>query len=253
MGATRMHRHLREPAVGEWGPGEFRHHLRQTGTPLVERTCPGEVAVTFVDEPADADSSVHLRLFIGYNTIEPELEPVAGTPFRTPCGCARTCASPTPPRDVARRARRNWSGTRSTRHRGSPTRACKTRWRCSRRGAPAAAQPLVIVFDGAARHSAPAVRDALVRAGRIRPWTVRPSGRGGSVPARAAWQGGDHHRTPVALAAVPGAVAHPHVGETDAAGAHATILRSIPDTREEKTVTRVPRNAAALFPAGAAS
>jgi enterochelin esterase-like enzyme len=206
-----MNRHLRKLAIGEWGPGEFRHHLRQTGTPLVERAGPGEVAVTFVDEPADADSTVHLRLLIGYNTIEPELEPVAGTPFRAvtlrmrsdlrfsyafarhrPSGAPELVRDPfnPPPRltdprlqdalavlpDAAPLPWLDAAATRPAPALEAATLASEVLgnerriWISPSPGT--AAQPLVIVFDGTAGHSAPAVRDALVHAGRVRPCTV---------------------------------------------------------------------------------
>jgi hypothetical protein len=194
-----MNRHLRKLAIGEWGPGEFRHHLRQTGTPLVERAGPGEVAVTFVDEPADADSTVHLRLLIGYNTIEPELEPVAGTPFRAvtlrmrsdlrfsyafarhrPSGAPELVRDPfnPPPRltdprlqdalavlpDAAPLPWLDAAATRPAPALEAATLASEVLgnerriWISASPGT--AAQPLVIVFDGTAGHSAPAVRDA---------------------------------------------------------------------------------------------
>lgn len=210
-----MNRYVRKLASGEWGPGEFRHHLRQAGAPLVEGAGAGEVLVTFVDEPADADSTVHLRLLIGYNTLEPELEQVAGTPFRVvnlrmrsdlrfsyafarrrPSGRSELVRDPfnPPPKLADPRLQVSvaalpdapplpWLDAAAT----QPAPACETATLTSEvlgnerriwispppvESADEAPLPFVIVFDGTPDHSAPAVRDALVRAGRIRPCTV---------------------------------------------------------------------------------
>jgi enterochelin esterase family protein len=69
-------------STGEWSADRFRQHLRDVGTPLVERVGPTEVEVTFVDEPGDEATTVNLKLRFGYTLVEPELTPVAGTPFR---------------------------------------------------------------------------------------------------------------------------------------------------------------------------
>ncbi|MFE1287520.1 alpha/beta hydrolase [Streptomyces sp. NPDC058751] len=72
-------------STGEWSPERFRRHLRETGTPLVERVRADEVEVTFVDEPP-GDSTVTLSVVIGprigFNPVGTEFTPVAGTPFR---------------------------------------------------------------------------------------------------------------------------------------------------------------------------
>lgn len=71
---------------GEWGAERFRQHLAEAGAPLVERVSPGEVEVTFVDEPGDdtvVTVSVAIGSVIGRNPIDTEFTAVAGTPFRT--------------------------------------------------------------------------------------------------------------------------------------------------------------------------
>lgn len=71
-------------STGEWSPERFRRHLQEAGTPLVERVCADEVEVTFVDEPGDGSTatlSVVIGPRIGFNPIETEFAPVAGTPF----------------------------------------------------------------------------------------------------------------------------------------------------------------------------
>lgn len=64
----------------------FRRRLEGSGAPLVERVGEGEVEVTFVDEPGD-DTTVTLAVVIGpnigFNVIDEEFTPVAGTPFRS--------------------------------------------------------------------------------------------------------------------------------------------------------------------------
>lgn len=76
---------LEKLSTGEWSPEQFRRHLADAGAPLVERVGAGEVEVTFVDEPG-ADTSVTLAVVIGpnvgFNPIDTEFTPVAGTPFR---------------------------------------------------------------------------------------------------------------------------------------------------------------------------
>ncbi|MFD3314308.1 alpha/beta hydrolase [Streptomyces sp. NPDC058694] len=73
-------------STGAWSPERFREHLKQSGTPLVERVSADEVEVTFVDEPGDDDTTVTLSVVIGprigFNPIGTEFTPVAGTPFR---------------------------------------------------------------------------------------------------------------------------------------------------------------------------
>jgi enterochelin esterase family protein len=72
-------------SIGAWSPDRFRQHLRETGTPMVERVGSTEVEVTFVDESGD-DARVTLAVVIGPNIgdnpIGPEFASVAGTPFR---------------------------------------------------------------------------------------------------------------------------------------------------------------------------
>lgn len=80
-----------DPAVeklstGEWSPERFRRHLEETGAPLVERVTPGEVEVTFIDEPDDNTTtrlSVVIGPQIGHNTIDTEFTAIPGTPFHT--------------------------------------------------------------------------------------------------------------------------------------------------------------------------
>ena len=127
-------------STGEWSPERFRRHLEETGAPLVERVAAGEVEVTFVDEPGD-DTTVTLAVVIGpnigFNTIDTEFTPVAGTPFRVLTLRMRSDLrfsyvfgrrGPTgrPNRFRTRSIRHR--GSRSARWRGSPG----PRWQCCR-------------------------------------------------------------------------------------------------------------------------
>ncbi|MEU3788492.1 alpha/beta hydrolase-fold protein [Streptomyces fructofermentans] len=208
--------------TGEWSPERFRRHLRERGTPLVERVSADEVDVTFVDEPGD-DMTVTLAVVIGprigFNPIGTEFVPVAGTPFRVltlrmrsdlrfsyvfsrrgPTGEDTRLPDPSnPPPRFSQCSVERFSGASVA---VLPD-ALPLPWldRAEARPAPAleaavlaseslgdersvwvsmppgdfsdqSALPFVIHLDGTPEHSAPSVRDALVRAGLIRPCAV---------------------------------------------------------------------------------
>ncbi|GGX84189.1 alpha/beta hydrolase [Streptomyces fructofermentans] len=208
--------------TGEWSPERFRRHLRERGTPLVERVSADEVDVTFVDEPGD-DMTVTLAVVIGprigFNPIGTEFAPVAGTPFRVltlrmrsdlrfsyvfsrrgPTGEDTRLPDPSnPPPRFSQCSVERFSGASVA---VLPD-ALPLPWldRAEARPAPAleaavlaseslgdersvwvsmppgdfsdqSALPFVIHLDGTPEHSAPSVRDALVRAGLIRPCAV---------------------------------------------------------------------------------
>ncbi|MEV0523953.1 alpha/beta hydrolase-fold protein [Streptomyces sp. NPDC050439] len=218
---------MSDPAVeklstGEWSLERFRRHLQETGTPLVERVSADEVEVTFVDEPGD-DTTVALSVVIGprigFNLIDKEFAPVAGTPFRVltlrmrsdlrfsyvfvrrgPTGEGDQFPDPfNPPPRFSECSVERFSGASVA---VLPD-AVPLPWldQAEARPAPAAepavpgsefmgdgrrvwvsmppgefsdesALPFVIHLDGTPDHSAPSVRDALVRAGLIRPCVV---------------------------------------------------------------------------------
>ncbi|MFI6483638.1 alpha/beta hydrolase [Nonomuraea sp. NPDC050663] len=209
-------------STGEWSAERFRRHLGETGAPLVARVSADEVEVTFVDEPGD-DSTVTLSVVIGprigFNPIETEFAPVAGTPFRVltlrmrsdlrfsyvfvrrgPAGEAGRVPDPfNPPPRFSECSVERFSGASVA---VLPD-AEPLPWldQAEARPAPAvepfvlaseilgderrirvsmppgelpghSALPFVIHLDGTPDHSAPSVRDALVRAGLVRPCAV---------------------------------------------------------------------------------
>lgn len=209
-------------STGEWSPERFRRHLKDTGAPLVERVSADEVDVTFVDEPGDGTTvtlSVVIGPRIGFNPIEGEFAPVAGTPFRV-----RTLRMRSDLRFSYVFARRSttsedvrvpdpfnppprFSECSVERFSGASVAvlpdAGPLPWldQAEARPAPAveaavlasellgderriwvsmppgefpdeSALPFVIHLDGTPDHSAPSVRDALVRAGLVRPCAV---------------------------------------------------------------------------------
>jgi enterochelin esterase-like enzyme len=207
---------------GEWGPERFRRHLGESGAPLVERVGADEVEVTFVDEPGD-DTTVALAVVVGpriaFNTIDPELTAVAGTPFhvltlrmrsdlrvsyvfrrRGPTGQVEQVADPfNPPPRFSECSVARFSGASVAvlpdavplpwldRADAQPTPDVESAvlasellgnerriWVSLPPGelADEHALPFVVHLDGTPGHSAPSVRDALVRAGRIRPCAV---------------------------------------------------------------------------------
>jgi enterochelin esterase-like enzyme len=208
--------------TGEWSPDRFRRHLEETGAPLVERVTADEVEVTFVDEPGDG-TTVNLAVVIGprigFNTIDQEFAPVAGTPFRVltlrmrsdlrfsyvfrrrgPTQEAEQVPDPfNPPPRFAECSVERFSGASvavlpdalplpwldQAEARPAPAMAAATLvsellgnerriWVSMPPGAfsDVRALPFVIHLDGTPDHSAPSVRDALVRAGMIRPCVV---------------------------------------------------------------------------------
>ncbi|MFJ8863736.1 alpha/beta hydrolase [Streptomyces sp. NPDC102451] len=209
-------------SAGEWSPERFRRHVEEAGAPLVERVSADEVEVTFVDEPGD-DTAVTLAVVIGprigFNPIEGEFAPVAGTPFRVltlrmrsdlrfsyvfarrgPTGGVERVPDPfNPPPRFSECSVERFSGASVA---VLPD-AAPLPWldQAEARPAPAvepavlasqflgderriwvsmppgefsdeSALPFVIHLDGTPEHSAPSVRDALVRAGLIRPCAV---------------------------------------------------------------------------------
>lgn len=208
--------------TGEWDVARFRTHLAESGAPLVERVGPGEVEVTFVDEPGDG-ATVGLAVVvgprIGFNRLEPTFTPLAGTPFhvltlrmrsdlrfsyvfvrRGPTGTDEQVADPfnPPPRfsgcavprfsggSVAALPdadRLGWLDRAEAEPAPAPEPAVLTSrilgeerrvWVSLPPGGRADGGPLPVVvhLDGTPDHSAPSIRDALVRAGRIRPCVV---------------------------------------------------------------------------------
>jgi enterochelin esterase family protein len=196
---------MADPLVEKLSTGDLR-------TPLVERVSPAEVDVTFVDESGDDTTlSTVIGPKIAFNPIGTEFTAVPGTPFRaltlrmrsdlrfsyvfdrdgervpdpfnppprfSECSVERFSgasvaalpdATPLPWLDQAERhpapavkpavlaskvlgnERRIWVSVPSGEHR---------------------ALPFVIHLDGTPEHSAPSVRDALLRAGLIRPCVV---------------------------------------------------------------------------------
>lgn len=204
-------------ATGDWSPERFRRHLGESGAPLVERLTDREVAVTFVDEPGD-DTTVDLAVVIGprigFNTIDTDFTPVAGTPFRAltlrmrsdlrfsyvfrrrrPTGETEQVADPfnPPPRFAACSVERfsgasvavlpdaaplPWLDEAEVRPAPAVEPAVlasellgnERRVWVSMPSGPSdgSALPFVIHLDGTPAHSAPSVRDALLRAGLIR-------------------------------------------------------------------------------------
>jgi enterochelin esterase-like enzyme len=217
-----MSRLVQKVSTGEWSAERFRRHLAEAGAPLVEWVTAGEVEVTFVDEPGD-DTTVNLAVVIGpnigFNTIDTEFTPVAGTPFRLltlrmrsdlrfayvfrrrgPTGEERHAPDPfnPPPRfaecsverfsgasvavlpDAAPLPWLDWAEALPT-----PAMECamlasellgneRRIWVSMPPGElpERSALPFVIHLDGTPDHSAPSVRDALLRAGSIRPCAV---------------------------------------------------------------------------------
>ncbi|MET9967974.1 alpha/beta hydrolase-fold protein [Streptomyces sp. NPDC006356] len=185
-------------STGEWSPERFGRHLQETGTPLVERVSADEVEVTFVDEPGD-DTTVALSVVIGprigFNPIDTEFAPVAGPtgegeqvpdPFNPPprfseCSVERFSgasvavlpdAAPSPWLDQAeaRPDPTTDSAVLASESLGNERRI----WVSMPPGEflDESALPFAINLDGTPEHSAPSVRDALVRAGLIRPCVV---------------------------------------------------------------------------------
>lgn len=199
-------------------PERFRQRLAETGAPFVERVAADEVEVTFVDEPGD-DTTVTLSVVIGprigFNPIDAEFTPVAGTPYRvltlrmrsdlrfaymftrgggervadpfnppprfSECSVARFSgasvvalpdAVPLPwlDRAEAQPAPATEPAVLSSEHLGDERRV----WVSMPPGEfpDGSALPFVVHLDGTPEHSAPSVRDALVRAGLIRPCAV---------------------------------------------------------------------------------
>ncbi|MGW6738246.1 alpha/beta hydrolase [Streptomyces sp. NPDC055013] len=209
-------------STGQWGPERFRRHLEETGAPLVERVSADEVEVTFVDEPG-SDTTVTLSVVIGprigFNPIEGEFAPVAGTPFRVrtlrmrsdlrfsyvfvrrgPTGEGERVADPfNPPPRFSECSVERFSGASVAvlpdavplhwldQAEAGPPPAVETAvlaseflgderriWVSMPPGefSDESALPVVIHLDGTPDHSAPSVRDALVRAGLVRPCVV---------------------------------------------------------------------------------
>ncbi|WP_432043685.1 alpha/beta hydrolase-fold protein [Streptomyces cadmiisoli] len=176
---------VKKLSTGEWSPEKFRRHLEETGAPLVERVSADEVEVTFVDEPGD-DTTVTLSVVIGprigFNPIEGEFAPVAGTPFRVltlrmrsdlrfsyvfarrgPTGEDERVPDPfNPPPRFSECSVKRFSGASVA----MLPDAVPLPWLDQAEAQPA---PAVIHLDGTPDHSAPSVRDALVRAGLVRP------------------------------------------------------------------------------------
>ncbi|WP_062436866.1 alpha/beta hydrolase [Herbidospora daliensis] len=198
-------------------PEEFRRLLEQRGAPLVERVSADEVEVTFVDEPGD-DTTVTLSVVIGprigFNPIDREFTPVAGTPFHVLTlrmrsdlrfsyvfrRSGRQVPDPfNPPPRFSECSVERFSGASVA---VLPD-AAPLPWLDEAEARPAPAVeaavlasellgderriwvsmppgkfpdqsvlPFVIHLDGTPGHSAPSVRDALVRAGLIRPCVV---------------------------------------------------------------------------------
>jgi enterochelin esterase family protein len=209
-------------STGEWSPDRFRRLLAEFGAPLVERVTAGEVEVTFVDEPGD-DTAVTLAVVIGprigFNPIDTEFAPVAGTPFRIltlrmrsdlrvsyvfrrrgPAGEVQQVPDPfNPPPRFSECSVERFSGASVValpdavplpwldQADARPTPAVepvvlasallgndRRIWVSMPPGARSdeRALPFVVHLDGTPDHSAPSVRDALVRAGVIRPCAV---------------------------------------------------------------------------------
>lgn len=186
------------------------------GSPRVERVGPGEVDVTFVDEPPAATTTVDLAVVIGpnigFNQIDAPLTPVPGTPLRaltlrmrsdlrfayvfrrdgeqvpdpfnppprfSECSVPRFSgasvavlpdAAPLPWLDQAeaRPAPAVEPAVLTSERLGNERRI----WVSMPPGERVDPVPFVIHLDGTPEHSAPSVRDALVRAGLIRPCAV---------------------------------------------------------------------------------
>lgn len=199
-------------STGQWSPETFRRHLAQTGTPLVERAGEGEVQVTFVDEPGRDTTvtlAVVIGPVIGFNRIGTEFTPVPGTPFRVHTLRMRSdlrfsyvfTRDGTPVPDPFNPPPR-FAGCAVDRFSGASVAvlpdAAPLPWldRAEAQPAPVmesalltderriwismppgdlpddSALPFVVHLDGTPDHSAPSVRDALVRAGLIRPCVV---------------------------------------------------------------------------------
>ena len=204
-------------STGEWSPERLRRRLEETGAPFVERVSADEVEVTFVDEPGD-DTTVTLSVVIGprigFNPIDTEFTPVAGTPFRvltlrmrsdlrfayvfTRCG-QRVPDPFNPPPRFSECSVERFSGASVAvlpdavplpwldQAEAQPAPAMESAvlaseflgnerriWVSMPPGEfpDGSALPFVIHLDGTPDHSAPSVRDALVRAGLIRPCVV---------------------------------------------------------------------------------
>jgi enterochelin esterase-like enzyme len=202
-------------ATGEWSADQFRQHLHDHGTPLVERVGGDEVEVTFVDEPGGDGTRVNLKLRFGYTRIEPEFTPIAGVPFQVLTLRMRSDLRFS--YQFTRQARTGQEEHVPDPFNPPPTLpdewiinsvavlpdALPLPWLDAVEAQPDpvletevlaseflgnerniwvslppgevsadSALPFVIVFDGTPRHSAPAVRDALVRAGLIQPCVV---------------------------------------------------------------------------------
>jgi enterochelin esterase family protein len=209
-----MNPSIAKVSTGEWSPDRFRRHLKETGAPLVERVTADEVEVTFVDEPGDTSVTLAVAIgpTIGYNTIDTEFTPVAGTPFRaltlrmrsdlrfayvlTRGGDERVPDPFNPPPRFSECAVERFSGASVAvlpdavplpwldRAEAQPPPAMESAvlasgllgnerriWVSMPPGEfpDGSALPFVVHLDGTPDHSAPSVRDALVRAGMIRP------------------------------------------------------------------------------------
>lgn len=179
-----------------------------TGAPLVERVGADEVEVTFVDEPGhDTTLSVVIGPRIGFNPIGTAFTAVPGTPFRALTLRMRSdlrfsyvfvrdgeqVPDPfNPPPRFSECAVERFSGASVAvlsdavplpwldQAAAQPPPAMESAVLANERriwvslppGERSGHMPFVVQLDGTPEHSAPSVRDALVRAGLIRPCVV---------------------------------------------------------------------------------